>query len=433
MSTTHNFLNLSKIKTFGYSMIPLLHNGDIIFINKIEFKKVKLNDIVCVTKNNKIFTHRVVFVGPNFIISKGDNNIFSDGKIYPKNLIGVVKQVQRGTQKVEVETLYLMQSTFYFKEIIKIKKALENNKIDFLFLKGLPIHLLYEKSYPRRLYADCDVLIDKKSFARVKKTFKQLGYSALDTSYSSVQKKLKKSEVEMSFSKVVNGATVSIDVHLEAVFLMSQIPSINALYPKKFVESFTIDLLNQKRYVELLSEKFPILSGENLFVYLILHLFHHNFIGSYRYDLIIKVLQNEKLDFKNIIKTIQTYKLNNFVYPVILLLVKNYGVKIEASLLKEIKPNDIQLTRIKQKIKTINIFDSENRVSSGVNRFRLIYDLSPAENLKKLTIFLNPQVVFFICWFVFKKTDNYRLNTYKKLLHFFKLRLNHTHNPSYSN
>jgi hypothetical protein len=61
-------------------------------------------------------------------------------------------------------------------EIIKIKRAFEEENIDFVFLKGLPLHLYYEKTHPKRIYADCDVLINKKDFLEAEKIIIKFGY-----------------------------------------------------------------------------------------------------------------------------------------------------------------------------------------------------------------------------------------------------------------
>lgn len=416
MPVTHNFPNFKKIKTFGHSMEPLLHDGDVVNIKKIDFPRLKINDIVSINKNYRFFTHRVVFKNQKYIITKGDNNNLYDGKIYSKNVIGIVNKVQRNTQIIDIESLYLMQSTLYFQEIVKVKKKLEGKKIDHIILKGLPLHLYYEGTHPRRLYADCDILIERQKLTKLKKVFKQLGYSILDTSYSKTLRNLKSEETEISFSKIVNGAIVSFDVHLEAVFLMTQIPNINSLYPKKLVKKFTKDLLNEVRYVDILDEKFPILSSENLFIYLILHLFHHNFAGTYRYDLIARIVEKEKLDYSTIIKKLNLYKLNNFIYPVIMLLIKYYGIKFDKSFMSQVIPNKNILKIINHKIANTNIFNGENRVESGVKRFKLIYDLSPSGSIKKSTILLNLNVLLFIYWYIVKRLKYELLKSQKKLL-----------------
>jgi len=272
-------------------MSPLLLDGDVVFIKKTGFKNVNINDLICVKKSGKIFTHRVIYRSNNFVVTKGDNNTQSDGKVFSKNLIGLVFQIIRNNQLFNPTDLYLMQSTVYFKEIVSVKKALEKEKINFLFLKGLPLHLYLEGKHPGRVYADCDLLVEEKQLAIVKKMFRRLDYKPQDSSLSEFQKKLRGKEPEISFNKTTFGFTVSFDIHIKPVFLMVQISKLNELYPNKLLDSLTKRFLNNKRYVEIDREIFPILQRSDLLVYLILHLYHHNLKGAFRFDFIENLIQ----------------------------------------------------------------------------------------------------------------------------------------------
>ena len=152
---------LSKIgylsSTEGSSMLPVILPKDGLYFKPITLHKLKTDDIIIFTLKDKLVTHRVIFKTTKYIIAKGDNNPFSDGKIFAKQIIGRVYKIKRNGKIFNLGDLYLIQSTVYFGEIIKIKKTLEKQKIDFLFLKGLPLHIYYEKKHPQRIYADCDV------------------------------------------------------------------------------------------------------------------------------------------------------------------------------------------------------------------------------------------------------------------------------------
>src|SRR3989344_5401953 len=158
------------IKTFGNSMLPFLADGDILNIKKITFQKIQINNLITFKYKSKFITHRIIYKNVNnknaFFITKGDNNPIADYKIYPKQIIGKVESIKRNNRTLNITDLYFFQSTLYFQEIIKTNKILTKNKIDFLILKGLPLHLYYEKKYPNRIYADCDILIDKNQFLK---------------------------------------------------------------------------------------------------------------------------------------------------------------------------------------------------------------------------------------------------------------------------
>ena len=157
---------LSKKKTFslnpeGLSMFPLFHPNEILYYQKTSFNQIKVNDILLIKKNEQLITHRVIYKSKKYLITKGDNNFFSDGKIYPQQIISQVYAFKRQGKIFPLNTFYLLQSSYYLKEIIKVKSLFEKEKIDFVFLKGLPLHLYFKGFYPKRIYADCDILIDK--------------------------------------------------------------------------------------------------------------------------------------------------------------------------------------------------------------------------------------------------------------------------------
>ena len=282
----------------------------------------------------------------------------------------------------------MIQSTLYFQEVIKIKRAFEKAKIDFVFLKGLPLYLYFEKSHPRRLYADCDVLIDKKDFHKAERILYAFRY---------IRETKKTKEIENNYIKTINGLIVIFDIHLEAAFLMTQFSNLGALYQQKLIDKLTIELLKTKRKVRIQGANFYFLSKNFQVVYLFLHFFHHNFRGASRLDFLDKIVRKSRLSTKNwqdIAFIINDYQLANFVYPAFMLLRKYYQTSIPKFFLASIKPGFTNLINLID-FKNLSVFDDESRIRAGVNRFKLIFMLSPQPFWKRLMIFFNPQVVYF--------------------------------------
>ncbi len=377
------------------SMKPILLYRDVVFFKKSRFSRIGMNDIVCARKNRVVFTHRVIYKTKTYLITRGDNNLKSDGKIYPKNILGTVHKVQRNEHFFDIEDLYLMQSTLYFNEIIKLNKALKKAQIDFVFLKGLPLHLYFEGKKPRRIYADCDILVD--NFIRTEKVLKKLGYTIENMSEEDFWMKKEK---EISFYKIINGFPVVFDIHKEVVFVMLKAGNLNLLYTKSMTKELTHKFIKEKMDICVNGEIFPILKKENLFVYLCLHLFHHDFKGAYRYDFIKKVL-DDKLDDTIIIQIISKFNLGNFVRPALTALDHYYNSQAARRILKLIKGENN-----KSSFTVKNIFD-EDTFGSG-NYFELAFRMSPSPIWKKSLIFLDPQVVIQILKVLFKKTTFYK-------------------------
>lgn len=389
----------------GHSMMPMLKPNDILFFKKIDFSRCKINDLVLIQKRGKTFTHRIIYKTNNYVISKGDNNLTSDGKIYPHQIIGKVHRVNRNGQVFNPENLYLIQSSLYFQEIVKIKKTLEKKNIGFVFLKGLPLHIYFEKSHPKRIYADCDILVKKDVNTNIRKTLENAGYQFIDTSYSQQHKILKDKLTELMFIKKIGDFPVVLDVHLEANFLMNQLGELNWVYPQKMINQLTADFFTTKRLIKIQDNQFFILASCLLPIYLSLHFFHHNFRGIYRLDLINRIVSNELTTnhWNQIQEIIVKYKLQNYIYPTFLFLQKYYYTRIPENFIEIIRSECSKLDYIKDNILKINVFDDEPRMEAGINRFKNIFYLSPYPLWRKIWIFLNPAVIYSIIWAIQKR------------------------------
>lgn len=398
---------LSKMRSFslqadGASMLPLLHPKDLVNYQRISFSKIKTNDLILVFKNNLVFTHRVIYKTDKYLITKGDNNLESDDKISPNQIIGRVISVKRKNKIIDPEMIYLIQSSLYFKEIVKIIDIFKKNKINYVFLKGLPVHLYYEKTHPRRIYQDADVLIDKPHFKEAAEILTKFGYKSADSSLSPTQKKLKNKTVEISFYKLVNGFPIVFDIHLEPAFMMTQIGSLETLYPQKLIDDLTHELLKNKQQIIINNQSFFILNTRYLILYLSLHFFHHNFTGAFRLELLDLVIRkNNYLMNGRLQDIIKKYHLQNFVFPVFYLLKKHFNT-----------PTMEQWSNgaMKKYIK-INIFNDEPRTSSGIKRFFLLFSLSPLPFYRKIFVFINPQVIYLII-FTFNSKFKMLLKTF---------------------
>ncbi len=286
---THNLLIKKRIQTFGNSMYPLLHDKDIVYFETSPFSEIQVNDIVIAAYQDAFITHRVIYKTSQYVITKGDNNLKADSKIPKKDVKGKLQYVVRHGRKINPEHLYTIQSANYFKEIVNLEKILERKNIKHFFLKGLPLHLYYQRKIPRRLYADCDILIQEKDLPNVINLLTIHGYASIDTSImanDSVKKK------EFSFFKKVNNYGIVFDLHIEPVFMMLQLEN-GLFYKQELVTQMTDDFFQNITLIHVQGSLMPILSGVHLTMYLALHFFHHNFKENFRLELIDKVIRTE--------------------------------------------------------------------------------------------------------------------------------------------
>ncbi len=397
----------------GDSMLSTISPGDGVYIYPKFINKLKVNDIVLYKNKNKLIIHRIVYKSKSKLVTKGDNNIKSDYYIDKKQIIGKVYRLKRDNESIDLENIYLMQSSIYLKEITEIKVIFEKEKINHVFLKGLPLHLHYEKTHPHRLYLDCDVLIGQKDFLKAEKILIKNGYKKEKMALSKTHEKIKNKDVENAYTKIVGGFPVVFDLHLEPAFMMTQLGRLDALYPQKNIDQLTKEFLDTKRKIKINNDFFFILNTEYLILYLVLHLFHHNFRGAFRYDFLDKVIRTVKIHpggeiWPNIASKINDFQLNNFVYPVFILLKKYYKTPIPRSFLKSIQPSSFYLHYLSSSFKTpFSIFDDQPRVKAGITRFKNLYFLSPEPWWKKIWVFFNPQVIYSVFWVFYRKMKGF--------------------------
>lgn len=391
-----------KIQSQGTSMLPILHPGDILFIRKISFQKIKVNDVILVKKNRNIFAHRVIYK-QKYLITKGDNNLKSDGKILPSQIIGLIYQIKRNGKIINIDDIYLIQSTLYFQEIVRIKKTFEKEKVDFVFLKGLPLHLYYEGFHPRRIYADCDILIADKDIEKVEKIFKKLKYQRDKSHPFPLFNLISKKPVQYSFYKQISKYTpVIFDIHFHSIFMFTRYGKLSAFDWKQLIDKLTNKFLAEKRIVKIQNEDFPILSQEDLLIYLPLSFFHHNFRGIYRLEflsnVIAKEMKKKDRNLSDIVKTIQYFRLQNFIYPVLLMLKKYFDTSISENFLLPLLPFKPKLKFIQTHILKIEVFDGEESGKIGLNRFKNLFFLSPYPLWRKFLIVFDLQVIYSLFW-----------------------------------
>jgi len=387
-----------SLRSQGISMMPVLYPDDIIYYKKL-ISRYNVYDIVLIKKVNNYLTHRIIYKNNGAYITKGDNNTKSDGKIYPRQIIAKVTGVKRNNNIITPENLYLLQSTLYFQEIVKVKKAFEREEIDFVFLKGLPHHLFYEKTNPSRIYYDCDILVDRTRIQQVRKILESVDYKQIDNLLSNKIVRHSDEKSQISYYKLINNFPIVFDIHLEAVISIVHLDNMDVLYPLKLIDKFTVECLNNKKNIIIQGFQFPILTTPYLIIYLALHFFHHNFQGAFRLEFLDKVTRRSRVNWKKELEIIKQYKLQNFVYPAFLILNKYYHTPIRNKFLKIIQPfNPLTRKFVYQIIKTVNIFDDEPRIQAGITRFKNLFFLSPNPIWKRLLVFINPQVVYSVFW-----------------------------------
>ena len=360
------------------SMIPLIQPGDKPLVKKTT--QYDINDIVVFKKSERLIAHRIIYksLSGKYFITKGDNELKPDGKIIKTQILGRVEAVERGGQVIKLTHFYLSQSSVYLKQLEKINKVFNKNKISYIILKGLPLHIHFDNAPPQRLYLDADLLIKKKDFDNAKKLLIKLGY---EERQSKLFKEIVDNPTQITLTKNTKPFPTAIDLHLEPAIGFTKIRNFNQLIPA--LGSFEKYLFKNLQTISVNKTKFPILNINKLLIYLLIHLFHHNFKGPYRMEFIDSLVRNQKIDWIKIKEILHKYKLNNFTYPSILALKRYYQTPI---------PPDVFTPIFGQKliscivIKLAYPFGKGSIAKEGIVRFILLLLLSPLSCMKKVRI-----------------------------------------------
>src|SRR4030042_6914962 len=305
--------------SFGTSMAPLILPTDKPFIKK--GRSYKVNDVVAFRREEKVIVHRVIYIPDEAnYITKGDNNLKSDGILNKNEILGKVEKVLRNGRMIALSHVYLSQSLTYLTELGLLNKRLKKSDIDYVLLKGLPIQLIYSGKIPKRLYFDADILVRLHDFPQIGKIFKQLGYEAIEPTL--LHKPVNKYS-QISFVKKVKPYAVIIDVHFAPAIGFTKALRFNKLIPS--IAVYGRELFSNAKAVKVGNNRFPILIKEDLLLYLLLHLFHHNFQGIHRMELIANVIGQDKPDMDIVLNRARRYGYEYIIYPSVLVFNKFFG------------------------------------------------------------------------------------------------------------
>lgn len=383
-----------QIKAEGNSMYPILQNGDVVEYIQTPFSLIRLNDIILVYSNSILVTHRVLYKTKKTCITRGDNNREADVDVQKGKVLAKVVRFKRGGVWHDIQDVYRVQSTLYLNEIQKLESVLRIKSIPHVFLKGVLISLRYEESIPKRIYADCDVLVRREDYKKIHHVFKALGYSVQERPFWQPRRLTRlKIQPEESFMKVVSGVPVVFDVHFEPVFLMTQLGGMHLLYPRKLLVQLGENIIKKGEVKKINGYKYSLCSAGDQILYLALHIFHHNFTDCIRYQLLDSVIRKRFDDWESLAQTIKEYRLEGYIYGVFILLKKYYKTPISSAFINTICSSRYTLHVARFAINKVDIFSQENRTKAGIARFILIFLLSPESFLKKTLLFFHPEVL----------------------------------------
>ncbi len=88
----------------GSSMLPLLVDGDRVWLKHITWPDLSIGDILVFEQGHSMFTHRLVYKTPDQLITKGDNLFYFDALVQPDDVIGKVVAFERAGKRYPIES-----------------------------------------------------------------------------------------------------------------------------------------------------------------------------------------------------------------------------------------------------------------------------------------------------------------------------------------
>lgn len=225
------------------------------------------------------------------------------------------------------EAVYLIQSSIYFDQIVLLDEALKKAGIEYVFLKGLPTYLHYFETHPRRPYSDCDLLVPPKTISRVENTFSRFGYKPM--------KDFADSEYSRRLKTTIHDLIVVFDVHISVAFRVDKSTSLR----------LTEEMLKSRHRKTVLihSTRLPVLKPESLILYLLIHLYTHNWQGEHRFEYLKRLStdleKKAEINWNRIIRLAEKLEIVSLIAPGLFMLARHHKYDLPWIMLVNRHPN----------------------------------------------------------------------------------------------
>lgn len=93
-----------RFRAKGFSMSPMIRDGDVITVYPSDEKKFRVGDVVAVfyAAYEKLVVHRLIGRKNDFFMVKGDNNAEVDGLVSPDKILGKIQRIERNGKRIRL-------------------------------------------------------------------------------------------------------------------------------------------------------------------------------------------------------------------------------------------------------------------------------------------------------------------------------------------
>ena len=89
-----------RLRVNGYSMLPSIWPGDVVSVSGAEWGAYRPGDVVLYSRNGRLFVHRLVEVGGETAVTRGDALLDLDPPVCAGDVLGRVESIERGGSRV---------------------------------------------------------------------------------------------------------------------------------------------------------------------------------------------------------------------------------------------------------------------------------------------------------------------------------------------
>ena len=94
-----------RLRVLGTSMVPAIHPGDLISIQRASLSEISLGEIVVYSREGRLIAHRVVGRANSseqpLLILRGDRLRKDDAPVFSPELLGKVHLIERGQRRLQ--------------------------------------------------------------------------------------------------------------------------------------------------------------------------------------------------------------------------------------------------------------------------------------------------------------------------------------------
>jgi signal peptidase I len=93
-----------RVKARGSSMVPLIHTGDVLFVEPVKLEQLKVGDIIVFDNNSVSYVaHRIIKKNDSTVTTKGDNQFHFDRPIPNEHVRGKITQIENKQKQLKLD------------------------------------------------------------------------------------------------------------------------------------------------------------------------------------------------------------------------------------------------------------------------------------------------------------------------------------------